>query len=133
MFLQEALRQAVDLGKKLRVLDLCAAPGGKSTLLASAIPLNSLLVSNELIHTRLPALRMNMEKWGYPNVMLTRHEPEDFAALEGFFDVVVVDAPCSGEGLFRKDEAAANEWSEQGVQLCSLRQRRILAAATSMF
>lgn len=127
MFLFQALRQSVDLGKKLKVLDLCAAPGGKATLLASAIGGDSFLLANEVIHSRIPALRMNVEKWGYPNVSVSNHDPADFEGLAGFFDVVVVDAPCSGEGLFRKDEAAIAEWSEKNLAICSARQRRIMA------
>ena len=132
MFLFEALRQTVDLNKNLRVLDLCAAPGGKSTLLLSAISSGSFLLANEVIHSRIPALRANLEKWGYPNVMVSNHDPADFQPLAGFFDVVVVDAPCSGEGLFRKDESAAGEWSENNAELCAARQRRILAEARQL-
>lgn len=129
MFLYEALRQTVDWSKKLRVLDLCAAPGGKSTLLTDMLGPDSLLVSNEVIRARVNSLRENLEKWGHPNVAVTSAEAEDFAGLEGFFDVIVADAPCSGEGLFRKDPAAMREWSPAAVELCSARQRRILQSA----
>jgi len=132
MLLDQALRQTLNLDKPLRVLDLCAAPGGKSTLLASALSGSSLLVCNEVIRTRVPVLRENLEKWGYPNVVISNHDPEDFAGLKGFFDLVLVDAPCSGEGLFRKDPGAAEEWSEENVHLCAARQRRILAAAAQL-
>jgi len=132
MLLAEALRQTVPLDKPLKVLDLCAAPGGKSTLLASLISGQSLLLSNEVIRSRVPVLRENLEKWGYPNVAVSNHDPEDFAPLAGFFDVVVADAPCSGEGLFRKDPEAAEEWSEANVQLCAARQQRILTAAAPL-
>lgn len=129
MFLYETLRQTIDFSKKLKILDLCAAPGGKSTLIADLISPESLLVANEVIRSRVGALRENLEKWGAPNIAVTSAEAEEFAALEGFFDVVVADAPCSGEGLFRKDADAMREWSPANVELCSARQRRILAAA----
>ncbi len=129
MFLLEALRQTCDLSKKLRALDLCAAPGGKSTLLLSAIRADSLLLANEVIQSRVPALRQNMEKWGCPNGSVSHHDPADFSRLRHFFDVVLVDAPCSGEGLFRRDANACKEWSERNVEQCSARQRRILADA----
>ncbi len=132
MLLVEALRQTANLKRPLRVLDLCAAPGGKTTLLASMLSPDSMLISNEVIRTRVPILRENVEKWGYPNVVISNHDPDDFAGLAGFFDVVVVDAPCSGEGLFRKDVDARQEWSEANVQTCSARQKRILAAAAPL-
>ncbi len=132
MLIHEALRQTVDLGQKLRVLDLCAAPGGKSTLLLSALTPDSFLVSNEVIQSRVAPLKMNLEKWGHANVAVTNHDPEDFERLVGYFDVVLVDAPCSGEGLFRKDEDAAGHWSEASVELCAARQRRILTAAAEL-
>ncbi|GAA4411950.1 rRNA cytosine-C5-methyltransferase [Nibrella viscosa] len=132
MLLAEAIRQTAKMGRPLRVLDLCAAPGGKSTLLASMLHPESLLVCNEVIRTRVPVLRENIDKWGYPNVVVSNHDPDDFAGLTGFFDVVVVDAPCSGEGLFRKDPDAVEEWSEGNVDLCSARQKRILSAAAPL-
>lgn len=132
MLLHEALKQTVKLNRPLRVLDLCAAPGGKSTLLASALHPDSLLVCNEVIRSRVSVLRENLDKWGYPNVVVSNHDPDDMEKLAGFFDVVVVDAPCSGEGLFRKDPDAMQEWSEANVQLCSARQKRILAAAAPL-
>lgn len=131
MFLYEALRQSADLMEHVRILDVCAAPGGKSTLILSELSESSFLLANEVIQSRLPALRMNLEKWGYPNVAVSNHDPADFQSLTGFFDVVLVDAPCSGEGLFRKDKAAAAAWSENNIALCAARQRRILAAARS--
>lgn len=132
MLLAEAMRQSVDLNRPLRVLDLCAAPGGKTTLLASLLSSDSMLIANEVIRTRVPILRENVEKWGYPNVVISNHDPEDFAGLSGFFDVVMVDAPCSGEGLFRKDADARQEWSEENVHTCSARQKRILLAAAPL-
>ncbi len=127
MFLEQALHQTCDLTKALKVLDLCAAPGGKSTLIQSLISKDSLLVSNEVIKTRVNVLSENLTKWGAVNVVVTNNDPRDFQQLSNYFDVIVVDAPCSGSGLFRKDPDAINEWSEQNVLLCSQRQQRILA------
>jgi len=126
MFLEQAIKQSTELDKPLRVLDLCAAPGGKSTHLLSLINRNSLLVSNEVIRSRAQILAENIQKWGCANVIVTNSDPEAFQKLNGFFDVIVVDAPCSGEGLFRKDPDASKEWSEDHVVLCSTRQRRII-------
>jgi 16S rRNA C967 or C1407 C5-methylase (RsmB/RsmF family)/NOL1/NOP2/fmu family ribosome biogenesis protein len=126
MFLEFALRHSVDTSEKLRVLDLCAAPGGKSTLLQSMLPESSVIVSNEVIKARASILRENIVKAGGHNVVVTNNDPQDFGRLDGFFDAIVVDAPCSGSGLFRKDPAAMIEWSPQAVNMCSLRQQRIL-------
>jgi NOL1/NOP2/sun family putative RNA methylase len=127
MFLQQALQQIVNLLQPLKILDLCAAPGGKSTLIQSLISAESLLVSNEVIKTRVNILNENITKWGAANVIVTNNNPKDFRRLQNYFDVIVVDAPCSGSGLFRKDAAAIDEWSLNNVQLCSQRQQRILA------
>ena len=129
MFLEQAVKQTTDLTQPLLVLDLCAAPGGKSTLLQSIISKNSLLVSNEVIQSRVNILKENLIKWGSRNVVVTNNDPKEFSKLSGLFDVVVIDAPCSGSGLFRRDPEAINEWSEANVQLCSQRQQRILADA----
>ena len=127
MFLEQAIRQTVDLSQPLKVLDLCAAPGGKSTHLLSLISKESLLVSNEVIRSRANILTDNISKWGCSNVIVTNNDPRDFQRLKNYFDVIVVDAPCSGSGLFRRDAEAIDEWSEQNVALCSQRQQRILA------
>lgn len=127
MFVEQALKQTTDLSRALRVLDVSAAPGGKSTHLLSLLNSESLLVSNEVIRSRATILAENIQKWGYSNAIVTNNDPEDFSRLSGFFDVIVVDAPCSGEGLFRKDPEAIQEWSPENVDLCSKRQRRILA------
>ncbi len=127
MFLEEVLKQTVELSKPLKVLDLCSAPGGKSTLIQSIISKESLLVSNEVIKTRVNILCENIIKWGAANVMVTNNDPKDFQRLQNYFDVIVVDAPCSGSGLFRKDPNAITEWSEKNVALCAQRQQRILA------
>lgn len=127
MFLEQAFSQLTSPDVPLRVLDLCGAPGGKSTHIQSLIPGGSLLVSNEVIRSRATVLKNNMIKWGGDNVVVTCNDPRDFASLGHFFDVIVVDAPCSGSGLFRRDASAMEEWSEANVQLCSQRQQRILA------
>lgn len=127
MFLEQVLKQSVDLSQPLKVLDLCAAPGGKSTHIQSLISKDSLLVSNDVIRSRANILKDNIIKWGCGNVMVTNNDPRDFAKLENYFDVIVVDAPCSGSGLFRREPEALEEWSLNHVQLCSQRQQRILA------
>ena len=127
MFLQQMLSLATDGRTGLRVLDLCAAPGGKSTLTASVLDANSLLVANEVIRTRASILEENVSRWGYMNSWVTSNDPRDLGKLTGYFDIIIVDAPCSGSGLWRKDHAALNEWSEANVQLCAARQQRILA------
>ena len=115
----------------VRVLDLCAAPGGKSTDLAASLRSvfgdGFLLVSNEVMRSRASVLADNMALWGDPNVVVTSVDPKAFARLEGFFDIIVTDVPCSGEGMFRKDAKAVEDWSENVVNLCSARQKRILA------
>lgn len=126
MFLEAFFRQVME-EEPLRVLDLCAAPGGKSTLLSSLLSDDSLLISNEVIRPRSGVLADNLTKWGRIHSFVTNNDPRDFQRLPGFFDIVVVDAPCSGSGLFRKDAAAITEWSEENVALCSQRQQRILA------
>jgi len=126
MFLKQAVSQHFPSAQT--VLDLCAAPGGKSTLLSQALPKTSLLVSNEIIRSRAYILAENLIKWGNPNVVVTNNEPKDFEKLGGFFDAIVVDAPCSGEGMFRKDAAAIQEWSEHNVNQCVARQREIVSA-----
>jgi 16S rRNA C967 or C1407 C5-methylase (RsmB/RsmF family)/NOL1/NOP2/fmu family ribosome biogenesis protein len=129
MFLEQAIKQTVDLSQPLRILDLCAAPGGKSTHVQSLISEDSLLVSNEVIKNRAGILKQNIIKWGSENVVVTNNDPQHFSRLEGFFDVIVIDAPCSGSGLFRRDAEAINEWSEENVFLCCGRQKRIIADA----
>lgn len=129
MFIKKALDK-VALASGALVLDLCAAPGGKSTLLLSALPPDALLVANEVIRTRIPALKENIQRWGYPNAMVSNADPADFETLPETFDLIVTDAPCSGEGMFRKDPAARGHWSPEALQTCELRQTRILKSAT---
>ena len=127
MFLAHALKQAGAEKPLLNVLDISAAPGGKSTLINAVISSSSLLVSNEVIKPRANVLTENLTKWGYPNVVVTNNDPRDFAGLPSFFDIIVADAPCSGSGMFRKDPASANEWSIANVGHCAARQQRIIA------
>ena len=111
---------------KLRLLDLCAAPGGKSTHILSLLGENSLLVSNEVIKSRSVVLADNIAKWGSHNVVVSNNDPRDFKSLSEYFNIIFVDAPCSGEGMFRKEPETVNEWSMANVELCAARQRRIL-------
>jgi len=114
-------------------LDLCAAPGGKSTLLQSLLPEGSLLISNEPIAKRAGVLAENMQKWTMglpaesPKVIVTQAYPHEFGALTGCVDILLTDVPCSGEGMFRKDEGAIREWSLENVRMCQQRQRDILS------
>jgi 16S rRNA C967 or C1407 C5-methylase (RsmB/RsmF family)/NOL1/NOP2/fmu family ribosome biogenesis protein len=131
MFIEEIWNQINPGDIKLRVLDMCAAPGGKSTHLLSLMNTESLLVCNEVIPTRNKTLQQNTIKWGYPNVIITQNKTTDIAALKNYFDVILVDAPCSGEGLFRKDKDAVNEWSTKNVDMCVVRQKEILEHAAN--
>lgn len=113
-----------------RVLDLCAAPGGKSTQIAAMLNNTGLLWSNEIIKSRANILLSNIERCGVKNAVVSSESPKRLCnALAGFFDKVLVDAPCSGEGMFRKDEGAINEWSRDNVLLCKARQLEILDCA----
>ena len=112
-----------------RILDLCAAPGGKTTLYASLAGPGGLVVANEIDRRRAAVLADNVRKWGTGNVAVTTCEPRMLGDFEAWFDIVAVDAPCSGEGMFRKLEEARTEWSEAGVALCAERQRGILREA----
>lgn len=111
------------------VLDLCAAPGGKSTLISDFLNNDGFLISNEYVPQRANILAENILKWGNPNCAVTNVSSQQFAKLKGVFDVVVVDAPCSGEGMFRKDDVAIDEWSLDNVHKCVDRQREILSNA----
>jgi 16S rRNA C967 or C1407 C5-methylase (RsmB/RsmF family)/NOL1/NOP2/fmu family ribosome biogenesis protein len=127
MFLEQALLHALDLRQPVRALDLCAAPGGKSTHLLSLLSPESLLVSNDVIRSRANILAENILKWGSANAIVTSNDPQSFSEVTGYFDLIVADAPCSGEGLFRKEPEAMQEWSPANVELCSQRQQRILS------
>jgi 16S rRNA (cytosine1407-C5)-methyltransferase len=129
MFVEKAIEEAVkhtDNEAPLKVLDLCAAPGGKATLATSVLPEGSLLVANELIRTRANILAENLIKWGSPDVVVTQSDPLSFSDMPDFFDIIIADVPCSGEGMFRKDPNSINEWSEDSVKLCASRQRDII-------
>lgn len=127
MFVETVFRQIFEPDAGLRILDLCAAPGGKTTLLSTLAGAESVVVANEVIRPRASVLAANVVKWGIGNVVVTNNDPAHFAPFEHYFDLIAVDAPCSGEGMFRKDPAARGEWSEQGIKLCAARQRRILS------
>lgn len=127
MFIEQAYRQ-MEVAPR-HVLDLCAAPGGKSTLWRTLLPDACLLVANEPIAPRAWILAENLTKWGHPDVVVTQAYPADFAPLSGFFDVIAADVPCSGEGMFRKDADARTEWSTENVALCAERQWQIVCDA----
>ena len=132
MFLDEVLRQCMSLTSHLSPLtslDLCAAPGGKSTLLRSALPEDCVLYSNEPIRNRASILLENVEKWGYKNHFVTNAYPKDYRKAKMKFDLILCDVPCSGEGMFRKDEATIREWSPQNVEKCWQLQRDIVSDA----
>jgi 16S rRNA C967 or C1407 C5-methylase (RsmB/RsmF family)/NOL1/NOP2/fmu family ribosome biogenesis protein len=126
MFLEEVIRQTSGLSEGIKVLDLCAAPGGKSTLISDMIGPHSLLVANEPIRSRAAILAETITKWGSGNTVVTQSDPAAFGKLAGYFDIIVVDAPCSGEGMFRSD-IALNEWSLANTVHCAERQKRILS------
>ena len=133
MFVGRIFREILALAQpegQLRVLDLCAAPGGKTTDLLSALRdcgKDYSLVSNEISSSRVTALCDNVARWGEAPVAVTSADPAAFGHLEGWFDIIVTDVPCSGEGMFRKDPEALRQWSLDNVALCQARQRRILA------
>lgn len=134
-YVQEASSQFVghllaDAGAEgARILDLCAAPGGKTTLYASLAGPDGLVVANEIDRRRAAVLADNVRKWGTGNVAVTTCEPRLLGDFEAWFDIVAVDAPCSGEGMFRKDDEARGEWSEGNVKQCAARQDDILREA----
>ena len=130
MFLEEVLRQIVNCKlSNCKCLDLCAAPGGKSTLLRSVLPDDCLLVSNEPIRNRYQVLEENVQKWGYPNHEVTNLYPRDFVKRGMRFSLILCDVPCSGEGMFRKDPATISEWSPKNVERCWQLQREIVSDA----
>ena len=135
-YVQEASSMAIELAwqhvpqqQPVKVLDLCAAPGGKSTHLLSLMKPEDVLVTNEVISSRVNILLENITRWGNANVLVTNNDPKDFGQLDGLFDVLLIDAPCSGSGLFRRDPEAIQEWSEDNVTMCWQRQQRIIADA----
>lgn len=112
-----------------RILDMCAAPGGKTTIYSTLAGRDGLVVANEYVRNRANILADNVRKWGVGNVVVTNNDTPTVAGFGGWFDVVAVDAPCSGEGMFRKDEGARSEWSAEGVRMCAARQIAILRDA----
>jgi 16S rRNA C967 or C1407 C5-methylase (RsmB/RsmF family)/NOL1/NOP2/fmu family ribosome biogenesis protein len=126
MFIRHILEKLFQPEAKINIVDVCAAPGGKATLLAAYFQ-QALLVANEVIKSRVPILEENLIKWGTPNTIVTNNDPAQLGRVQGFFDLMLVDAPCSGSGLFRKDPLAVSEWSKEQVALCGRRQERILS------
>ena len=134
-YVQESASQFIDYlishedleGK--RVLDMCSAPGGKTTIYSTAVGVDGLVLANEYVRSRANVLADNIRKWGLGNVVVTNNAPEHIAQFEGWFDLVAVDAPCSGEGMFRKEEVAREEWSDDAVKMCAARQMSILREA----
>lgn len=122
-----AMKLAEGAGGPLRYLDACAAPGGKTTAVIDALPEGSLVVANEYVLRRAAILAENLIKWGYPDTVVSRGDTCRFSKLTGLFDIIGVDAPCSGEGMFRKDEEAVAQWSPALVAECAARQKEILA------
>ena len=125
MFIYHVIKSLVK--QPVKYLDLCAAPGGKTTAALQALPQGSIVVANEIVPPRAQVLRENVIKWGYDNCMVTCDNPKAFNELTNEFDVVATDVPCSGEGMFRKDDEAVAQWSPQLVQQCAQRQCSILA------
>ena len=125
MFIHQVLRQLVDT--PVRYLDLCAAPGGKTTAAIDALPNGSLVVANEIVPSRARVLCDNVVKWGYPHAVVMNNAPGEVGRLTHFFDVIAADVPCSGEGMMRKDEEAVAQWTPALVQECVARQRTIIA------
>ncbi len=126
MFIYHVIKTLVK--QPVAYLDLCAAPGGKTTAAIQALPQGSMVVANEIVPQRAQILRENVIKWGASNCMVTCDSPRAFGALESEFDVIAADVPCSGEGMFRKDDEAVSQWSSALVQQCAARQREIISA-----
>ena len=125
MFIAHVIRHLVD--EPVRYLDLCAAPGGKTTAAMQALPQGSLTVANEIVPPRARVLADNVTRWGNPRCVVTNNAPAQLGRLEDFFDVVATDVPCSGEGMMRKDDEAIEQWTPTLVEQCAQRQREILA------
>ncbi|MCC8020224.1 MAG: rRNA cytosine-C5-methylase [Rikenellaceae bacterium] len=131
MFVEHIVRELFPEPEGLRILDLCAAPGGKTTLLSTLAGLEGLVVANETVSHRASVLAENVRRWGLGNVAVTANDPAHFSAVRDLFDIVLVDAPCSGEGMFRKNPEARRQWSLPNVEMCAVRQRKIVADAWS--
>ena len=115
--------------RPLKILDLCASPGGKTSQIASRVSDDSIIFSNEIIKSRAEILQSNIERQGFKNVIVLNEEPKDLLVFKGFFDYVFVDAPCSGEGMFRKNPETISEWNKNNVVMCANRQKEILEIA----
>ena len=127
MLLRWMLEQIpIESKKEVKILDLCGAPGGKSTLIAEWLDGEGCLHANEVIQSRAQILAKNLSRSGYANVIITQLDPKDLGKLVDHYDIIVVDAPCSGEGMWRKDPKTIEEWSPDHVKLCAARQERIL-------
>ena len=126
--------ESIDIEPDWKVLDLCAAPGGKSSQIKNKLGENGVLVSNEIVPSRCKILTGNMERMGFKNVVTTCMHPQKLVKTfpENYFDMIMVDAPCSGEGMFRKEEIAIDEWTPENVKMCAERQTEILDCAVKM-
>lgn len=129
MFVEELYRQVFGDREDVRVLDLCAAPGGKTTLYSTLVGVGGLVLANEPIRNRAMILADNVKRWGIGNVAVTCNDPSQIGAYEHMFDLLAIDAPCSGEGMFRKNVESRKEWSASNVEMCAARQKRIIADA----
>ena len=132
MFLWQVLNHVLDGITDPQILDMSAAPGGKTTLIMDYLSDKGTLVANEVIQSRASILYQNTTKWSGTNVIVTSADPSKFDGIESTFDLLVIDAPCSGEGMWRKDNDAINEWSPDHVELCSARQKRIISDSISL-
>ena len=126
MYITQVIRDHAPADRPLMVLDLCAAPGGKSTAMRSVLPEGSLLMTNEPMRPRANILMENIQKFGHPDVIVTNNYAIDYQRSRLQFDVILADVPCSGEGMFRKDEGAIREWSVANVKKCAALQREII-------
>ena len=126
MFVHQVIQQYTGAKQPVTILDLCAAPGGKSTAVRAALPNNSLLFCNELVGQRAQILVENLQKFGHPDVIVTNNLPRDYQKAGVDFDIILADVPCSGEGMFRKDPNAITEWSLLNVEKCWRLQREII-------
>ncbi|MBR5436234.1 MAG: rRNA cytosine-C5-methyltransferase [Muribaculaceae bacterium] len=126
MIIGRIIKQITDDGVPVTYLDACAAPGGKTTAAISALPSGSVVVANEYEPRRVAPLCENLMKWGYPSTIVTAGDTRQFRCLQGFFDIIAADVPCSGEGMMRKDEEAVEQWSRALVDSCAERQREIV-------
>ena len=129
MFLAYAIEKLTEKSTPIRYLDLCAAPGGKTTTAINALPQNSLIVANEIMSGRAQILRENIIKWGNPYCVVTNNDSRAYSKLTHFFDIIATDVPCSGEGMMRKDDEAVAQWTPALVKECAERQREIVGNA----